>query len=373
MFKLFRSRTPTPLGTTPVHPSETRVLGTVVLAASVNGFLPLIIDVTATNANPFLFSAVSSASQAVILFPFLKKTSPAAFGTPWSYREMLRPRIVWLFWDRTGSRPRSPRKVGEWARSPALWGVAGNLAFVWFVMATRYVDAVTVAVIFQLWVLLTVFFLNRLGRLLAVGNQRPHQISPRHVGLALAAFVGVAFVVLSETAQVDVLSQWASAMIGLGLAFLAATSAAIGAPTSINISHLARAYLRERNPAQSNKYQLIWLTVYAMMWNSAFSATLSLVVGTASWELVGGEIGWRTTFGGALLGVSITVAGGLIRWTLHATPSLGPQVGNYITPVVALTLLAVFTDVTVARVDFLLIGAALIVAANVLIRPKPVK
>ena len=53
-------------------------------------------------------------------------------------------------------------------------------------------------------------------------------------------------------------------------------------------------------------------------------------------------------------------------------PNLGSQVGKYVAPVVALTLLAVFTDVNVDRVGFLLIGAAPIVAANVLIRRKPV-
>ena len=375
MFKLFRSRTPISLGTNPGHPSETCVLGTVVLAAAANGFYPLIIDVTAATANPFLFNAAATGSQAVILFLLLKGTSRAAFGTTWCCREMLHPGNVWLFWDRTGSPPlpRSPRKMREGLRAPVLWGVAGNLGFALFVMATHYVDTATVVVVFQLWALLALFLLNRLGRLLAVGNQRPHQIAPRHAALAVVAFVGVVFVVLSETTHVDVPAQWTAAMIGLGLAFLAAVSGALAAPTSVSIGHLTYAHLRESNATQPNKYQLIWLSVYAMLWNSVFGATLSLILGTASWVLGVGRIGWWAMFGAALVAVSSTVSVVLIRWALYSSPNLGSQVGHYVAPVVALALLAVFTDVNVARVDFLLIGAALIVAANVLIRPKRVK
>ena len=375
MFKLFRSRTPTPLGTTPGHPSETRVLGAVVLAAAANGCYPLIVDIAAANVNPFMFSAATSASQAAILFLLLKGASRSVFGASWSNREMLRPRNMCLFWDRNESppRPRSPRKVGEWARSPALWGVAGNLSFAWFVMATHYVDTATVVVVFQLWALLALFLLNRLGRLLAVRNRRPHQIAPNHAVLAGVAFVGVVFVVLSETANVNVPSQWAPAMIGLGLAFLSAVSGALVIPSTVSMGHLAHAHLPGSNATQPNTYQLMWLSVYGMMWIRVFGAVLNLGIGTVSWRFAGGALGWRAVFGAALVAVFGTVGVFLIRWALHSSPNLGSQVGNYVSPAVALALLTVFTDVNVARVDFLLIGAALIVAANVLIRPKPVK
>ena len=357
------------------HPSETRVLAAVVLAAAANGgSIPLIIDVTASTANPFLFNAVISGIQVTMFFLLLKGTSRAAFGTSWSCREMLRIGNVWLFWDRTGAAsPRAPRKVGEWVRSPIIWGAAGNLTFAWFVMATRYVDTATVAAVFELWVLLSVFLLARLGRLLAVGNQRPHHISPRHTVLASVAFVGVAFVVLSETAQVDVPSQWTAAMFGLGLAFLAALSRSLAVPTSISMGHLTHAHLGRGSPGQVDKYQLTWLSIYGVMWVRSFGAVLNLAIGSVSWWFVGGPLGWSSLFGALLMAVAGVVAVSLVRWALHSSPSLGSQVGHYVAPVVALTLLAVFTDVNVARVDFLLIGAALIVAANVLIRPRPVK
>ena len=375
MFKFFRSRTPISLGTTSDHPSETSVLFAIVLAATANGFYPLIVDVAAANVNPFIFNAATSAIHSGFLLLLLKGASRPALGAPRSYREMLRPGIVCLFWDRTRSpaTPRSPRKVREWIRTPVLWGVAGNLGFAWFVMASHYVDTAVVVVVFQLWALLALFLLNRLGRLLAVGNQRPHRIAPRHAALAVVAFVGVVFVVLSETAHVDVPSQWASAIIGLGLAFLAAISGSLAPPTSVSMGHLAHAHLRESNATQPNKYQLIWLSVYGMMWIRAFGGVLSLSIGTVSWIFGGGTLGWRAVFGAALISGFSTVAAFLVRWALHSSPNLGSQVGNYVSPAVALALLAVFTDVNVARVDFLLIGAALIVAANVLIRPKPVK
>ena len=71
-------------------------------------------------------------------------------------------------------------------------------------MISRYVDTAVVVVVFKLWVLLAVFLLGRLGRLLAVGNRRSHEIAARHAVLAVVAFVGVVFVVVSETAHMVV-------------------------------------------------------------------------------------------------------------------------------------------------------------------------
>ena len=110
MFKLFRSRTPIPLGTTPSRPSETSALVAIAASGAVSGVFPLIIDVTASTANPFLFSAATSASQAAILFLLLKGASRSVFGASWSYREMLRPGNVCLFWE----RPVLPALLGKW-------------------------------------------------------------------------------------------------------------------------------------------------------------------------------------------------------------------------------------------------------------------
>ena len=168
------------------------MLFAIALGATAHGFIPLIVDVTAAHANPFLFNSVISGSQAVMLFLFLRGGSRSAFGTSWSCREILRPGNAWLFWCRTGPShsPRAPRKVREWIRVPALWGVAGNLTFALFTMATHYVDNAVAVVVFQLWVILSVLLLGRLGRLLAVGTQRPHQIAPRQSVLVVVAKPG---------------------------------------------------------------------------------------------------------------------------------------------------------------------------------------
>ena len=49
---------------------------------------------------------------------------------------------------------------------------------------------------------------------------------------------------------------------------------------------------------------------------------------------------------------------------------LGHQASNYLTPVVALALLALLTEVSVARLDLLLVGAGRTIGVNALIRPK---
>ena len=103
--------------------------------------------------------------------------------------------------------PRAPRGPRDRVRTPVVWGAVGNLNFAVFAMAVRFVDAAVVAAISQLWTLLNVLLLNRLGRLLAVGNHRPHRIAPRQALLAGVAFAGAVLVVLSGTAHVGY-SDW---------------------------------------------------------------------------------------------------------------------------------------------------------------------
>ena len=353
---------------------ETGCVVAVALAATANGVVPLLIDLTALGANPFIFNGVISGSVAGLALVFLKVSSRVAFGRSLSYREVWRPGTAWLCWDRGASPPsaRAPRGVRDWARTPVVWGAVGSLALAAFTMAVRYVDTAVVVAIFQLWTLLAVLLLGRLGRLLAVGDHRPHRITPRQTLLAGVAFAGAVFVVLSETAHVGLSSRWA-ALFGLGWAFLSALLASLVVPTSVSMGHLAHAHAwRGANPAGSKELQLAWCAIYGVLWIKASGALLNFGLGGFSVALGHGVALGRSALFGALLiaalGLAATV---LVRWALHSSPNLGHQASNYLAPVVSLTLLAVFTELSVERLDLLLVGVGLIVAANVLIRPKP--
>ena len=82
----------------------------------------------------------------------------------------------------------------------------------------------------------------------------------------------------------------------------------------------------------------------------------------------GGALGWSALSGALIVAGSVMVV--LVRWALHSSADLGHQASNYLTPVVALALLALLTEVSVARLDLLLVGAGLTIGVNALIRPK---
>ena len=127
--------------------------------------------------------------------------------------------------------PRAPRGPRDWVRTPVVWGAVGNLNFAVFAMAVRFVDAAVVAAISQLWTLLNVLLLNRLGRLLAVGNHRPHRIAPRQALLAGVAFAGAVLVVFVWNRPCG--------LFGLGLAFLSALLWSLAIPVSASMGPTA--------------------------------------------------------------------------------------------------------------------------------------
>ncbi|MDE0235386.1 MAG: hypothetical protein OXM62_10290, partial [bacterium] len=74
------------------------------------------------------------------------------------------------------------------------------------------------------------------------------------------------------------------------------------------------------------------------------------------------------SFGWAVaVGVSFVPGAALARKAVLITPDLGINALIYASPVVGLLWLGLFTDITVARLDLLVVGAVIVAMANVLL------
>ena len=311
-------------------------------------FIPLVIAWSGGGDEPFLFSVVWRLGVSAGYVAFL----------------------CLVYWDLVTDRRVLALVL---RRSWSFWillVVASNFEIVLYVASTRFIDVSVAAVLFELGPILEIILMDRVLRTSEVYRA----VRPLTLLMVVFCFVGVAFLVAGQHGGFVL---WNSSSgdslvdlgVGVGLAILgvvALSFVAFGFRWGFGLRDELRGLgLPGLGEDERSNFSL-----------SLFCIVVAFLVGNLVSIPVNAAIGFSVGEGLALASFGIVVLGGVLfnavgsilaRVALLQTDDLGVNAIGYVTPVLALVWLFAFSRIGVARVDYLYIGAAAIVAANLLI------
>ncbi len=248
-----------------------------------------------------------------------------------------------------------------------------TLDYALFALSTRYIDVAATAIAFEIWPITVMLILARLYH---------RKIPVRTCILAPICFLGFLSVAAGEQGGLPELQDTLTTapttlLLGFGAAILAACATSLSAfalrcGTLLSQDQRLQKSAREKGIKQPlDRFGTIVTFAVCNAISIPVSAAIGLTIGgPAEFPTLLSQPGPETlkvTAGGALL------AGGAIMWQAAnaRTQNLGINALNYLTPTLSLSWLWMFSQVGPVEARYLLIGAAAIIAANIMINRAP--
>lgn len=311
----------------------------------------LFVELTLADNHPFLYNAglwlgMSLGLGAVLLFFYRPVLADPAI------RRLLFRRAAGLKID----------GVRRWdLLGMLLLMVVGRFAFAFFPWATQYVETATVAVLHYTW---PVFFVLGLSRWDRTNRRRYRRVTAGSwAGLGLA-FLGMAAVVVGTVGFQAVGATLSARVFGMILAVISALllvcTVATGYPFSDNLATEITRKVGARMHRRSLQFA-------CLLFGYSLSSLISVVPNALIGFGAGGRITLKSVAWTLAVGFSFVPGAVLSRKAVLITPDLGINAFIYVSPVVGLLWLGLFTEIAVARLDLLVLGALMVAAANVLL------
>lgn len=308
--------------------------------------IPLLVNISEGSRSPFLFNSSLRAGVALacLLFLFIN------FKTIKPTRQMLDVIAVWVFtWPKN--------------RPIILLIIAGSVDYALFAWSTRLLDIAVATILFETWPLFVIF----IGAWIFRSDPRFRKVTSATFFLALVSLAGLIFAIASQTGQISNLNvsfYWRSfggvaVVIAAALAWAVATfGIKWGAELASDLSK------QTSRTEQAHRSLELCCAVIALFLTSTLSSVMGAAIGTFTNEDI------------LLESLALALVGGIF---LHATASIAWRKANLATDnlginaialsrlVLSLIWLFVFSQAEVTRWDYLVIGAAAIITANLLI------
>ena len=267
--------------------------------------------------------------------------------------------------------------------------VVGVLDYAFFVWSTKFIETAVTSTIYEMWPALTVYGLARYRQSDNRGESQSGQsqtdsysITTEQKILVMFATVGLLFMLGSQTAddvsffEIDDLFfaiTSSESIIGIGFALLAAILGAAHVVGSIAYGDTLYHGLPKKQVSTKIKSELLlWVTLLGLMISRLAAALISLVLGFIT--STSGSFPSSSIIRGAMLIAVTNITGvillrvGNLRTFSQANPAINALI--FISPGVALVWL-MQAGITLPRFDLFIVGAALIIATNVLMHLKP--
>ncbi len=240
--------------------------------------------------------------------------------------------------------------------------VINQFVYSLFAWSTRYLDFSVVSTLFETWPI----FLIVLTAILYRAQARYYKITSSMLWLLVTGFIGFGFVTASQSGGFGNWddSRLSETVIGLALVISAVLVAALPAFGFKWGTDLSEALPADVVGDRNRPFVEICCALIAFCIASFAGIGLNAGVGFVATETISMESLAIAVASGALI-----MAPASISWRAAnmLTRNLGINALSYATPIFALAWLFLFWQVDVARVDFLIIGAAAIITANLLI------
>ncbi len=303
-------------------------------------FVPLLVAVGGGTESPFLFTAGVSLGTGL----------GSAFFLTVVFGRALRSRSVLSLIS---------QRLLSWS---LFLVIINQFVYSLFAWSTRYLDFSVVTTLFETWPI----FLIVLTAILYRAQARYYKITPSMVWLLVTGFVGFAFVTTSQSGGFGNWddSQLSDTVIGLALVISAVLVAALPAFGFKWGTDLSESLPDEVVGDRDRPLVEVCCSLIAFCIASFVGIGLNAGVGFIVTETISMKSLAIAVASGALV-----MAPASISWRAAnmLTSNLGINALSYATPIFALLWLFLFWRVDVARIDFLIIGAAAIITANLLI------
>ena len=262
-------------------------------------------------------------------------------------------------------------------RWPLLIASIGTMDYAVFVWSIRFVDTAVATVINELWPVFLVFFLITCRKRSHAQNSAVTTSLSKQLALSCVAAVGLVLMVAcqSENSLWNFLGSISSTSVkGMLLALFSAVlvgSSICG--TLVYGDKLFEHHYGKIAPTDTrSRYDRIALLRFALVAHAistGIGSILSLSLGVIfSNEIhnIGGPVTAQAVLGSICLGVVGSAASILLRYGNIASQQPGLNAIFFLSPGLALIWLALI-GITIPRMDFFVIGAALILSINVLL------
>ena len=250
--------------------------------------------------------------------------------------------------------------------------VMGNFGFVLFALGLHFVDVSIAAILYETWPLILMLLMYRLflDKDKDRDSQRYRPISPPTMIFLAVAIAGVALVILSHSETPSLLqSGWRDfanpeTLLGVFLVIMAGACAAANSACLLKAGALlARAHTH----AESLETREIVFAAIMTCIAQVIAAVTLCAVGVIAAETISLRQLLYASLGGCFV-ISIGIVA--FRVANLKTDDLGVNAIAFATPLIALVLLWMFSSLETPHLDYLIVGAMGIVAANLLINAE---
>ena len=305
-----------------------------ILSVMFYSMVPVLLAAGESHKSPLVFNAISSLfscfGMIIILYLF--------------YKDKLMSLEMW-------------RVFGQnWKKWTLLGVFLGNLDYLFFSFALKYVTVSVVVILYETW---PIFFMLFLG-LMSKNENIYEKLNTQKLIYITISFMGMAMVIISQSED-GVLSSFSIALL-LGI-LLSLTAAALGALDSSSAIKWSRGIHNKIN--KSNRSETI---VYFSMIGILLANLLIAVLGFSLNNIMTPdlEISTKSIVISAINGfVLLTAARVFFIKANVETKKLEMNTISYMGPILTLILLFSAGYVDVSRIDWLLIGASGIIMSNV--------
>ncbi|MCQ3802493.1 MAG: hypothetical protein OXC98_09070 [bacterium] len=311
----------------------------------------LLVELTLGDTHPFLYNAGVWSGTALGLGGILLLFYRPVFADPAIRRVLLR-RVAGLKTD----------GVRRWdLLGMMLLMVVGRFAFALFPWATQYVETATVAILHYTW---PVFFIMGLSRWDRANHRRYRRVTAFSWSGLVLAFLGMAAVVVGTLGFQAVGTTLTARVFGMVLAVVSGVLVVFTVATCYPLADgLAKEVIRKNAPAMNRDS----LEFACLLFGYCVSAMVCVIPNALIGLGNGGQVTWEGIGWAVAVGFTLVPGAVLSRRAVLVTPDLGVNALVYASPVVGLLWLGLFTDINVARLDLLVLGAIVVAVANVLI------
>lgn len=260
---------------------------------------------------------------------------------------------------------------------PFAFIVLNTFGYVVFAWATVYIDTAVASSLFELWPILWMLSMLYIDR--RRHGTDDYRIVPSSTKLLMILGAGAITLIIYSTATPESSGHALSLPIaGIALGILAPLVGALGTFYFLSADRImfgaARnsendwdLWMSSENRQQIEESIVQTLAVIARVCAAPVVILLSVLEGGFPSALVS-----RSFAGGLLCGLLLNGPGNLLLVKGHVVTSRREIISlQYLSPVLALFWLSLFTDIDVTRLDFLIFGTVSIVALNMLINADP--
>lgn len=332
------------LASTQVERNRTAAVYVLVSVVGIS-VLPLAMVMVGASESPLLFGAFLSGGTALGSLAFLL----ARYAEPLRDRRTLR--LI-------------RKNLVTW---PIFFVLIGTFEFTFFAWSTRFVDATVATILWGSWPIIFVFLLSRIFSARRSRPGRYRKITPSLVLLMVFSLIGLAYVVLAQASKRTGL-DWTSDSVWVGFVF-AMLSGVLITFNIFSFSWAADMAAKARAlsvPVGSRSMELFFMTVVVCVSN-AFTMPIKAGFSLAASEQVQTDV----ILGALIIGGTLRVGSSLLwRHANQITHALGINAIGYGEPLFGVLWLALFWEVNISRVDYLVLGTCAIIASNILINSE---